>query len=162
MTEEKIQATDVTVQKPAPARPLSRFEEMEQLFGSMLPARDWLRPRFGEMMAAFESRFPQIDVLDKEDDVVVRAEIPGMSKDQLDISLIGDCLTIKGQSREEKQEDAGGRYVRREIRSESFERSVTLPVAVDAEKAVSSFKDGVLELTLPKLEKVKAHKISVG
>jgi len=161
MTEE-VKTTDVAVQKPAPSRPLSRFEDMEQLFGSMFPGRDWLRPRFGEMMAAFESRFPQMDVLDKEDSVVVRAEIPGMSKEQLDISLMGDCLTIKGQSREEKKEDEGGRYFRREIRTESFERSVTLPAAVDAEKAVSSFNNGLLELTLPKLEKVKQHKISVS
>ncbi len=64
--KEEVKTTNVAVQKSAPFHPLSRFEDMEQLFGSMFPGRDWLRPRFGEMMAAFESRFPQMDVLVRE------------------------------------------------------------------------------------------------
>ncbi len=163
--EEK--GTEIEVHKAAPARALTPFEEMDRLFDAFFPRRGWMRPMWerpmwGEMMAGMEARFPKMDVLDKEEEIVVRAELPGLSKDELDITLMGDSLTIKGQSRHEKKEEEKGRYFRREISSESFERRIILPAAVDAEKVKSSFKDGVLELVLPKLEKVKQHKISVG
>lgn len=163
---EKAKGTEVEVRKSSPARALSPFEEMDRMFESMLP-RGWMRPMWerpawGEMMAGMEARFPKMDVLDKEEEIVVRAELPGLTKDELDITLMGDSLTIKGQTRHEKKEEEKGRYHRREISSESFERCITLPAAVDAARAKSSFKDGVLELTLPKLEKVKQHKITVG
>jgi HSP20 family protein len=164
--EENAKGTEVEVRKVAPTQALSRFEDMEHWFDSIAPRR-WMRqmlerPRFGELMAAMETRFPKMDVLDKEDEIVVRAVVPGLTRDELDITLMGDCLTIKGQTRHEKKEDEKGLYHRREISSETFERSLTLPAAVDATQAKSSFKDGVLELTLPKLEKVKQHKISIG
>ncbi|MEW6692708.1 MAG: Hsp20/alpha crystallin family protein [Pseudomonadota bacterium] len=165
--EEKQKGTEVTVRKEPPARALTPFEEMEQLFESFFPRRGWMRPlwerpMWGEMMATMEARFPKMDVIDREGEVVVRAELPGFSKDEIEVSLMGEDLVIKGASRHEKVADEKGRYHRREISSQSFERSITLPAAVDAEKATSSFKDGVLELTLPKREKVKQHKIAIG
>ena len=165
--EEKVKGTEVDVRKAAPSTAMSPFVEMEQWFESVFPRRGWMRPmwerpRFGELMAAMEVRFPKMDVLDKEEEIIVRAEVPGMSKDDLDITLMGDCLTIKGQTKHEKKEDEKGRYFRREISSESFERTLTLPAAVDAGKVKSRFTDGVLELTMPKLEKVKQHKINIG
>lgn len=165
--EDKAKGTEVEVRKAASPKAISPFEEMEQWFDSIFPRRGWVRPmwehpRFGGMMAAMEARFPKMDVLDKEEEIVVRAEVPGLAKGDLDITLMGDCLTIKGQTKHEKKEDEKGRYFRREISSESFERTLTLPASVDAAKVKSSFTDGVLELTMPKLEKVKQHKISIG
>ncbi|MEF3192623.1 MAG: Hsp20/alpha crystallin family protein [Halothiobacillaceae bacterium] len=155
------------MRKEPPVRALTPFEEMERLFESFFPRRGWIwplldRPMWGEMMATMEARFPKMDVIDREGEVVVRAELPGFSKDEIEVSLMGEDLVIKGASRHEKVADEKGRYHRREISSQSFERSITLPAAVDAEKATSSFKDGVLELTLPKREKVKQHKIAIG
>lgn len=165
--EDKAKGSAVEVRKPAPARALTPFDEMEQLFESFFPRRArmrhmWDRPVWGEMMASMEARFPKMDVLDREGEIVVRAEVPGLSKDEIEVSLMGEELVIKGASKHEQVADEKGRYHRREISSQSFERSITLPAAVDAEKATSSFKDGVLELTLPKREKVKEHKISIG
>lgn len=165
--EEKQKGTEVTVRKEPPVRALTPFEEMEQLFESFFPRRGWMwslleRPMWGEMMATMEARFPKMDVIDREGEIVVRAELPGFSKDEIEVSLMGEDLVIKGASRHEKVADEKGRYHRREISSQSFERSITLPAAVDAEKAASSFKDGVLELILPKREKVKQHKITIS
>lgn len=165
--EEKQKATEVAVRKEPLVRPLTPFEEMEQLFESFFPRRSWLRPlweppMWGEMMATMEARFPKMDVIDREGEVVVRAEIPGFSKDEIEVSLMGEDLVIKGASRHEKVADEKGRYHRREISTQSFARSITLPAAVDAEKATSSFTDGILEVILPKREKVKEHKITIG
>jgi HSP20 family protein len=165
--EEKQKGTEVAVRKEPSVRALTPFEEMEQLLEAFFPRPGWMRPlwerpMWGEMMATMEARFPKMDVIDREGEIVVRAEIPGFSKDEIEVSLMGEDLVIKGASRHEKVADEKGRYHRREISSQSFERNITLPAAVDAEKASSSFKDGVLELILPKREKVKEHKIPIG
>ena len=165
--EEKPKGTAVEVRKAPPARALTPFDEMEQLFDALVPRRGWMRPMWdrpawGEMMATMEARFPRMDVVDRENEIVVRAEVPGLSKEEIEVSLMGEELVIKGASRHEKVADEKGRYHRREISSQSFERSITLPAAVDAEKATTSFKDGVLEVTLPQREKVKQHKISIA
>ncbi|MGB9671059.1 MAG: Hsp20/alpha crystallin family protein [Halothiobacillaceae bacterium] len=164
---EDDKAKDVAVRKEPSARFLTPFEEMERLFEAFFPRSRWMsplweRPMWGEMMATMEARFPKMDVIDREGEVVVRAELPGFSKDEIDVSLMGEDLVIKGASRHEKVADEKGRYHRREISSQSFERSIALPATVDAEKATSSFKDGVLELILPKRERVKQHKITIG
>ncbi|MDM7322666.1 MAG: Hsp20/alpha crystallin family protein [Gammaproteobacteria bacterium] len=165
--EEKQKGAEVAVREEPFVRTLTPFEEMEQLFESFFPRRGWIRPlwgrpMWGEMMATMEARFPKMDVIDREGEIVVRAEIPGFSKDEIEVSLMGDDLVIKGASRREEVADEKGRYHRREISSRSFERSIILPAAVEAEKATSSFKDGVLELILPKREKVKEHRIPIA
>lgn len=165
--DEKQKGSEVAVRTEPPARALTPFEEMEQLLDAFFPRRGWMRPMWerpmwGEMMAGMEARLPKMDVIDREGEIVVRAEIPGLSKDEIEVSLMGEDLVIKGASRHEKVTDEKGRYHRREISTQSFARSITLPAAVDAEKATSSFKDGVLELILPKREKVKEHKITIG
>lgn len=165
--EEKPKGTAVEVRKAPPARAQTPFDEMEQMFESFLLPRGWMRPLWerpmrGELMATMEARFPRMDVVDRENEIVVRAEVPGLSKEEIEVSLMGEELVIKGASRHENVTDEKGRYHRREISSQSFERSITLPAAVDAEKATTSFKDGVLELTLPKREKVKQYKINIA
>jgi HSP20 family protein len=107
-----------------------------------------------------EVRLPSLDVVDRDNEILVRAEIPGIDKKDLDISLTDNLLTIKGQSSSEKKEEKGD-YHRQEISRSSFSRSVMLPGAVDASKASSTLKDGVLELTLPKMETSKRRSIKV-
>lgn len=84
----------------------------------------------------------------------------GVDKKDIDISVGEDSVTIKGETRKEEKEEKGD-YYRCEISSGSFSRTVALPAAVDGAKATATFKDGVLELTLPKLKATKRHKISV-
>ncbi len=149
-----------------PARAVSPFGEMERLFEQFF-GRSWLRPLgwesplWSEMAKSMEVRVPSVDIIDREEEVVVRAEIPGIDKENLEVSLSDDRLTIKGSTRQEKEEKEAGEYTRRELSRGSFTRVITLPANVDGEKAKASFKDGVLEMTLPKLKPSKRLRINV-
>jgi HSP20 family protein len=135
------------------------FVEVERLFDDFF-GRRWLRPsaweRFPEMAA-----MPSVDVIDRDDEVVVRAEVPGYKKEDIEISVSDSSLTIKGETKTEEKEEKGD-YYRCEISRGAFTRTVELPAAVDDSKAKASMKDGVLELTLPKVEKSKRHTITIA
>lgn len=153
------------IQKAAPRRMPSPFEEMDRLFERVFP-RGWMRPMgweptfLGEFGEPAELRLPRMDVFDGEEHVVIRAEVPGIAKNDLDISVNDTSVTIKGKAaREEKEEK--GEYYRCEIGSGEFSRTVMLPCAIDGSKASAQLKDGMLELTLPKVEKSKRHTIKV-
>ena len=105
-------------------------------------------------------RSPNLDVIDRDNEILVRAEIPGIEKKDLNISLTGNLLTIKGQSTSEVKEEKGD-YHKREISSFSFSRSVVLPGAVDTSRTTASLKSGILEITLPKVESSKRRTITV-
>lgn len=152
------------IQKAAPARALSPFEEMDRMFdnflrrGGMRPWRfEW--PSFPELMA-LEMRMPKVDVIDRDNEVVVRAEVPGVDKKDIDISVSEDTVTIRGETRHEEKEEKGD-YYRCEIAHGTFSRTVALPAEVDGTRAKAAFKDGILELTVPKREKAKRHSIKV-
>ena len=151
---------------PKAARAMNPFEEMERMFEQFM-GRSWMRPfswenpLLSEMARSMDVRVPSVDVIDREEEVVVRAEIPGVDKENLEVSLSDDRLTIKGTTRQEKEEKEAGEYTRREMSRGSFTRVVTLPANVDGEKARASFKDGVLEMTLPKMKPSKRTRINV-
>ena len=111
-------------------------------------------------LALEDGRTPSIDVVDRDKEVVVKAEVPGIDKDDLEVSLSDRSLTIKGESRHEEETEEGDMH-RREIRSGSFSRMVRLPADVDGRKATATYKDGVVELHLPKLKKARKHSIKV-
>jgi len=126
--------------------------------GVMRPWRfEW--PGFPEL-ALPEMKLPKVDVVDREAEVVIKAEVPGVEKKDLDISAGEDSVTIKGSTSKEEKEEKGD-YYRREISSGTFLRTVALPATVDGSKAKASFKDGMLELTLPKTEKAKRHSVKL-
>ena len=145
---------------------LSRFDEMERMFedffGRRMPGPfRWEMPQLGDM-APFQGRHPKVDVQDRESEVAIRAELPGVKKDDLDISVGEDSVTIKASTREEKEEgEKDGEYYRREIATGSFARTIALPGDVDADKAQARFEDGILTLTLPKREQAKRKRIKV-
>ena len=104
---------------------------------------------------------PAIEVFEKEDKFVVKAELPGMKEEDIDISVVGDTLTIKGERKAEsevKEED----YYCCERSYGSFSRSVAIPSNVNANKIKASYEDGVLEVSLPKVPEVKPKKIAVS
>jgi HSP20 family molecular chaperone IbpA len=106
----------------------------------------------------FVREFPAVDIIDRDSDILVRAELPGVLKEDLSVSLGDNSLTIKGTAREEKLEK--GDYLRREIsRRGRFSRTLPLPFEVDAAKGKARLKDCLLELTLPKAAKLHALKI---
>jgi len=153
------------LQRAAPAPMFHPFDAMERWFEGMFPAR--LRRRFGggwpswdELPAVFEDRMPSVDVVDRDNEILVRAEIPGVDKKDLDVSMTEDSVCIKGSVQHEKEEEKG-EYYRRETASGSFARTVYLPGEVDTNKVKAKFKDGILEMTLPKLKQSKRQKISL-
>ena len=165
MAKEKTEERKKAVEKVQPARMLSPFEEMERLFESSFP-RGWLRPHrwgwpsWGELPAPFEGKTPSVDVIDRENEVVVKAELPGVDKKDLDISVTNNTVTIKGKTSHEEKEEKGD-YYRCEISRGEYSRTLALPAEVDESNAKANFKDGILELTLPKKESAAARQITV-
>lgn len=131
---------------------LSLRDAMDRLFEeSVVRPRNWIAPMF-EGLA--------VDMYETNEEVVVKASTPGVKPEDIDISVVGDTLTIKGEVKEEsdvKKEN----FIRRERRYGSFSRSITLPTAVNVDKANADFENGVLKLTLPKSEEVKPKVIEV-
>jgi HSP20 family protein len=136
------------------------FSDVDRLFDDFF-GRRWLRPFGWEgPRAEFSTLAPSVDVIDREDEVLVRAEVPGFKKEDIDISVSGTMLTIKGDMKAEKKEEKGD-YYRCEITRGAFSRTLALPAGVDESKAKAAMKDGVLELTLPKLEKARRRHITI-
>jgi HSP20 family protein len=161
MAEEKT----TEVQEVSSARMLSPFDEMDRLFDRLLARRGWLRPWRSDWSplgdtAWSEPRAPRVDVVDREDDVVLHAEVPGIDKRDLEISVGEDSVTLRGESHREEKQEAGD-YFRCEISRGAFSRTVGLPAAVDGAKAKASFHDGVLTLTLPKVERARRHTVRI-
>ena len=163
-----VSTEDKQVKKVGPRRALSPFEEMERemehMFrhfghGWMQPFR-WGAPSWSNLAAPFEGKIPNVDVIERDEEVLVRAELPGVDKKDLEVSLSDNALTIKGSTKTEEKEERGD-YYRREVSSGTFSRTVRLPAEVDGDKVQSSFKDGLLELTLPKVKKARRHRIKV-
>ena len=101
-----------------------------------------------------------IDMYHTANEVVVKAALPGIKPEEVDITITGDTLTLEGESKSEeeiKQEE----YLYQEHRYGTFSRSVTLPGGLDSDKAEASFENGILTLTIPKSEKVKPKQIKV-
>ncbi len=141
--------------KPRAGVPLwSLRSQIDQLFEDFF-GREW-----GWPLAAKGAWSPAMEVSESDTDVVVRAEVPGMEAKDIEIAIRGDVLTISGEKKEEKEEKKKS-YHRIETRYGSFERTVTLPAAVDVEKVKAECKKGVLSITLPKKEGAKPRKIEV-
>ena len=167
-TKQEVATTgkEGAVHRAPPSRILSPFEEMERMFETLMP-RGWLRParwewpEWSELAAPFEGRVPKVNVVERDEDILVKAELPGVEKKDLDVSVTDNTLTIKASTREETEKEEG-EYHRQEIVSGSFARSVLLPAEVDGDKAKATFKDGLLELTIPKVTRAKRRKIEVS
>ncbi|MFH2038998.1 MAG: Hsp20/alpha crystallin family protein [Chloroflexota bacterium] len=106
------------------------------------------------------SSIPAIDLFQTEDDVVVKASLPGLKSEDVHISVTNGVLSLSGEFKQE-EETKESTYHIREHRQGSFERSLQLPVDVETDKAKADFKDGILTITLPKAEAVKPRTISI-
>jgi HSP20 family protein len=143
-----------------PWRPMRELEEMERRFENIF-GRSFLPAIWRRFPAVEMGWAPAIEVYEKEDKFVVKAELPGMKKEDIDISISGDTLSIKGERKAEsevKEED----YYCCERSYGSFSRSISLPSSIDTEKIEASYKDGVLEVSLPKVPEVKAKKVDIS
>ena len=112
---------------------------------------------------------PRIDVAEDGQSVMLTAELPGVSENDIDVSLVGDQLTIKGEKRsahDDKKESEGFTVHRRERSYGAFQRTITIPYQIDPDQVAAQFKDGILKITLPKptedLHQKQGHKIQIN
>lgn len=162
MAKENKQEITPRRESPVPQRTMTPFDEMERMFESFFPS-GLLRPMrtaplWGEMAPG--AKVPPVDIIDREEDIVLRAEMPGIDKDSIDVSMSDNSVTIRGSSGHEEKESEENFY-RCEISRGAFSRTVALPAEVDGDKTKATFKEGVLELTMPKVERAKRHSIKV-
>lgn len=137
-----------------PRRVASMADEMERFFDTVFPSF------FAPLRR--EAWYPAVDVVETADTVEVTAELPGLSEEEVEINVRENVLSICGEKRAETEKRDERRNIFYAERSYGrFERSLTLPAYVDAEKAEATFKNGVLTIRLPKLEQHKSRTIKV-
>ena len=128
--------------------------EMDRLFEHFFERGPWTAGDGG----MFE---PAIEMADTDDSIMVKAQVPGVSKENLHLDITDDYLTLKGEIKEEEEKTEGKRFHRREWRYGSFARTIPLPTAVKADQATAQLKDGVLTITIPKGEHAKMKQIPI-
>lgn len=129
-------------------------DEMTRLFTGNVPGG------FAREEALNSGWFPKVDIFENKDNLVLEAELPGMNRDDFELSFENNVLTLKGERKFEKKTD-GDNYHRVERSYGSFTRSFTLPQTVTAEGASANFDAGILTVSLPKREETKARKIEI-
>jgi HSP20 family protein len=159
-----LKKNPLSLAKMEPASDLSPFEEFERRF------EDFLRRPFSMMEAPWWTRWPGVagevspamDIYEEGADVVVKAEIPGMTKEEIHIDLNEKVMTISGEKKKEETVERKD-YVHLERTYGSFSRTFTLPAEVQTGKARATFKDGVLEVRIPKTAEAasRTRKIAV-
>ena len=134
--------------------------DFPELRGRLLVPR-W-SPKWAERQGAFPLKTPATDLKDRGKDFILRAEMPGVDRDGVDITIHRDSVEVKGESESGREEEHEGYYYR-EIGRSSYYRRIPLPEEVDAEKAEGKLENGVLHLTLPKLQQTgaKPHKVKI-
>jgi len=139
--------------------PMKEFDEMQRRISSLLDFAPTGNGGERELLTAGEWA-PSVDISEDANDYVVHAELPGLKKEDIKVSVENGMLTITGERKFEKEEK-NKKYHRIERSYGSFTRSFTLPEAVKADKVCADFKDGVLHVHLPKDESAKPKSIAV-
>ncbi|MDR7418913.1 MAG: Hsp20/alpha crystallin family protein [Armatimonadota bacterium] len=103
---------------------------------------------------------PAVEISETDNEVTVRAELPGIDPKNVEVAVTGDTLTIKGEAKAE-QEDKGRNYYRRELRYGMFQRAISLPTEVKGDETKATFRHGILEVRIPKSERVRPKTIKV-
>jgi len=139
-----------------PMRELSRMrEDMDKLFEDFFSTRP---ERTGLLEGAWH---PSVDISETDDEIIAKAELPGLTHDDINISLTDSILTLKGEKKQEK-EDKGENYHRVERNYGSFQRTFTLPASVQSENTKAAFRNGVLTINIPKTEEAKPKEIKIN
>lgn len=127
-------------------------EDMDRLFGSLMPSSALV-----EMPA---SMMPAVDVYEKDNNIIVKANLPGLKKEDLNVTATEDSITLSGEFKQEEEVKEEGVY-RRERRMGKFYRTLPMPTAIKPDEVKANFKDGVLEITAPKAEEAIAKERKV-
>ncbi|MBL7197654.1 MAG: Hsp20/alpha crystallin family protein [Candidatus Omnitrophica bacterium] len=130
-------------------------KDMDRLFN--LSLFDDVAKNAGIFKNAFT---PGLDLYEDKDNLVVKADLPGLKQEEIEVDVVDDILTIKGEKKQDVEKKEKN-YYRFERAYGSFSRSIALPKYVDATKTKASYKDGVLELVIPKTEEAKKRKVKI-
>jgi len=141
------------------ATPLAHWDPFRALRPREDLFEDLFRDFFGR--AASELLEPAAEVAESEAEVTVKMAVPGVEKEQVEISLDDRTLTVRGEMKKETEEKKKN-YYRQEIRYGAFQRALTLPAEVDAAKATAELKNGILRITLPKSKQPKAQQVKIS
>lgn len=141
-----------------PINSLMSFDEFDNFFDDFI-LRKWPRLLDWNFPSRLERGLPKIDIIEHDNNVEIQAALPGVKKEDLDVSINNGNITIKASTREEKKEE--GKYFRREITCGEFQRTFSLPADVDKDSAKAEFKDGLLKITIQKSESSKRKCIEV-
>ena len=133
---------------------MSLREAMDRLFEESV-----VRPG-SRVLAPYGASELALDVYETEDEVVVTAALPGVKPEEVEITITGDTLTIRGETKSETKEEKAN-YLRQERRYGAYSRTIALATPIKADKAEAKFKDGVLTLSIPKAEEAKPKTIKV-
>jgi HSP20 family protein len=157
---EKNKPKTALVKRETP-KMLSPFSEMERMMSDFMRRPFAMFPAIWPRMDIIEEEMiPAIDIYEEDDSVIAKVELPGMKKEDINVEVNNGILKISGEKkREEKVEKKN--YYRIERSSGSFERSITLPFETQADKAKASFKDGVLQIKIPKSEEAKKKETKI-
>jgi HSP20 family protein len=130
----------------SPFRMLERFaHEVDRVFDDFRLGHSWLRPR---LRTESDLWAPDIEIYHRDHELVVRADLPGMKKENVKVEITDEAITIEGERRREQEEERGSVY-RSERSYGSFCRTIPLPEGAITDQAKANFKDGVLEITMP-------------
>jgi len=130
-------------------------DEMNRFFDRFFGRTPMRRVRRGE-----EFFSPLVDLYETPSELVAKVELPGMKKEEIEVSVVGDTLTLKGERKRESEVKEENFY-RMERSYGTFQRSLTLPNPVDASKVKATYKDGILEVRVPKAEEAKPKLIKI-
>lgn len=155
---------------PSMGRGLMSFDELDNLFDDFLSRRwprlfDWNMPMMGMERGSggrgmMGRGVPKVDIVERDKEIEVQAELPGIKKEDLDVSINDQIMTIRATTQEEKSEGEG-RYLRREMTRGEYQRTFSLPDYIDEDNAKATFKDGILCVTIPKMEKSQRKSIQI-
>jgi HSP20 family protein len=142
---------------------MRRFsEEMDRLFDDFGFGGGFSAPSFGREFEQLSAWSPQTEVFERGNELVVRADLPGLTKDDIKVDFEDEQIIIQGERRDESEETREGFY-HSERSYGSFYRSIPLPRGIDAEQANATFNNGVLEITMPKPEeKSRGRRLEIG
>ncbi len=149
----------MAIQRRSPSRPpmvWDPFREMEETMSGFFGS-----PSFQRILPYEQRWMPAIDMYEKDDRFVVKVELPGMEKDEIDISVTGNMLTIKGERKEEREKKEENYYLSERSYGRFF-RNIPLPSNADANKIEATFNDGVLEIDIPKMPESQAKKVEIA
>jgi len=142
----------------SPASSLISFDEFEDIFDDFL-LRKWPRLLEWNFPLSIEKGFPKVDIIEQDNEIEVQAALPGIKKEDLNVSINNQTITISASAKEEKKEE--GKYFRREITRGEFQRTFSLPAEINSENAKAEFKDGILKISIPKTEISKRKTIEI-